>query len=336
MYKRSRIMRTSIKQEEYTPNKSRLRLRLLAVLFIVGVGQTLFAAPIVYHSGMPAEVFHSAYEAFEKYELIAGKMLYQEDDEDFFSKGYRPENTQLIEGAVWRDVYDYPAGLSSAGVYAGLIKAMENSRFNKIFSCIGEDCGEFPGWKLYLGKHALGETKYQYYAAYKKLLDNGSIMHLAAYVNESDSRPRLIIDKMYPLPIDDFSLNLELSALRAASGWRIVGTKLDNNTILFSESSVEPDADPDEELVLIASFIIENNLYKYTIVGHTDNSGSPSANERLSRQRAEYIRSLLVLGYGVPAGKLKIYGAGETQPAASNLTEEGRILNRRVNVFWSN
>lgn len=328
-------MKNSIKQKEYFMKNLKQKSLLLTLLLAMGMGQ-LFAAPIVYHSGMSTEIFHSAYEAFDKYDLISGKMIYQKGDEDSFSEGYRPEFMQQVEAAVWRDVYDYPADLSSAGVYAGVIKAMESSRFAKVYSCAGDACGDYAGWRLYIGKHTLGEQRNQYYAVYKKLLDTGKIMHLAAYVNESDSKPRLIIDKIYPLPVDDFSLNLDLSSLRAASGWEVDGTQLDHNTILFSESFVEPDVDISDELAAIADFIIVNNSYEYTVIGHTDNSGSALANERLSRQRAEYIRSLLVTEYGVPAVKLKIYGAGETQPIASNLTEEGRILNRRVNVFWSN
>ncbi|MEP7243429.1 MAG: OmpA family protein [Gammaproteobacteria bacterium] len=63
------------------------------------------------------------------------------------------------------------------------------------------------------------------------------------------------------------------------------------------------------------------------IEGHTDNSGSPDHNDRLSTQRAETIRTYLI-EHGVRAGWLTARGAGSRQP----LTEEqaNAAINRRV------
>lgn len=65
------------------------------------------------------------------------------------------------------------------------------------------------------------------------------------------------------------------------------------------------------------------------IDGHTDNDGDDAANQKLSQQRAEAVRSEL-LKEGVPAAMLSTKGFGETQPKASNDTPEGRFENRRI------
>ena len=63
--------------------------------------------------------------------------------------------------------------------------------------------------------------------------------------------------------------------------------------------------------------------------GHTDNTGDPAANQRLSQQRAEAVRDYLV-GRGVPAASLTARGFGSSDPVADNATEAGRFRNRRI------
>jgi outer membrane protein OmpA-like peptidoglycan-associated protein len=67
------------------------------------------------------------------------------------------------------------------------------------------------------------------------------------------------------------------------------------------------------------------------IVGHTDSVGTDAYNQDLSQRRAlaasSYLQSL-----GVPASRLQTQGRGETEPIASNDTEDGRQRNRRVEI----
>jgi len=81
---------------------------------------------------------------------------------------------------------------------------------------------------------------------------------------------------------------------------------------------------------------LANSLEKYprtnlTIVGHTDDVGTASYNDGLSERRAastaRYISS-----QGVSRGRLTTRGRGESEPIASNETDEGRQQNRRVEV----
>lgn len=67
------------------------------------------------------------------------------------------------------------------------------------------------------------------------------------------------------------------------------------------------------------------------IIGHTDNVGTDEANQRLSEGRANAIRQELI-NRGIAEDRMEAEGRGESEPIADNETEEGRALNRRVEI----
>lgn len=69
------------------------------------------------------------------------------------------------------------------------------------------------------------------------------------------------------------------------------------------------------------------------VVGHTDSVGSDAYNQRLSEQRAQAVVDYLAGSAGVARERLRADGRGETEPRATNATEAGRQLNRRVELF---
>ena len=67
------------------------------------------------------------------------------------------------------------------------------------------------------------------------------------------------------------------------------------------------------------------------IAGHTDSLGSETYNQGLSEKRAESVRAYLS-STGIDGSRLSAVGYGESDPVADNETEEGRELNRRVEL----
>ncbi len=65
--------------------------------------------------------------------------------------------------------------------------------------------------------------------------------------------------------------------------------------------------------------------------GHTDSIGTDAYNQRLSERRATSVKEYMV-SKGVAAAKITTLGKGETQPVATNKTNEGRAKNRRVDI----
>jgi len=68
---------------------------------------------------------------------------------------------------------------------------------------------------------------------------------------------------------------------------------------------------------------------KVLVEGHTDNTGAPELNAKLSQQRADAVRQYL-LGKGIATERVSAKGVGSERPVAPNDSEEGRAQNRRI------
>jgi OOP family OmpA-OmpF porin len=82
----------------------------------------------------------------------------------------------------------------------------------------------------------------------------------------------------------------------------------------------------------IGTMLKEHPELRLTIEGHTDNVGTAEANLALSDKRAAAVRQHLVDSYQVDGARLQAKGLGQTKPAGSNDTPEGRQQNRRVEL----
>jgi len=81
---------------------------------------------------------------------------------------------------------------------------------------------------------------------------------------------------------------------------------------------------------ILKSAVVAEGL-KVGVYGHTDNVGNPTANEKLSNERAEAVRNYLV-GKGLAEARIESKGYGDTKPIADNTTNDGRAKNRRVQI----
>jgi OOP family OmpA-OmpF porin len=86
-------------------------------------------------------------------------------------------------------------------------------------------------------------------------------------------------------------------------------------------------------LIDLAGWLIDNPGLTVALVGHTDASGGLDGNIALSRKRAEAVRQHLIEVHGIPPTQVEAQGVGYLSPRASNLTEDGRKQNRRVEVM---
>jgi outer membrane protein OmpA-like peptidoglycan-associated protein len=123
----------------------------------------------------------------------------------------------------------------------------------------------------------------------------------------------------------------ELLLQPAISGTAIV---LDN--IQFNRGTSDfADSKSIQVLDNLVTFMKVNENIKIRLEGHTDNAGDPSLNKDLSMKRASKIRGYLTIN-GVDFERIRISGWGGSRPIADNQTEEGRILNRRVEMLIEN
>lgn len=101
--------------------------------------------------------------------------------------------------------------------------------------------------------------------------------------------------------------------------------------VYYSTAKNEVPADYKARLDELAKFINEHPNMSFMINGHTDNVGSDAFNMKLSDQRAKNIQKYLI-GKGAAANRMEVKAYGESTPAATNDTDEGKSKNRRVEI----
>jgi outer membrane protein OmpA-like peptidoglycan-associated protein len=101
--------------------------------------------------------------------------------------------------------------------------------------------------------------------------------------------------------------------------------------ILFDTGKDTLKPESDAVLAEIVALLKGDANLKVSIDGHTDNVGNAKANLALSKKRAESVKKYLT-GKGVAVARLKADGFGDTKPVGPNDTEEGKALNRRVEL----
>lgn len=80
----------------------------------------------------------------------------------------------------------------------------------------------------------------------------------------------------------------------------------------------------------IANVMVEYPETSLVIEGHTDSVGAADFNRRLSQQRADAVKAVLIERFGIDGDRISAIGKGEDEPVADNATAEGRAQNRRV------
>lgn len=103
--------------------------------------------------------------------------------------------------------------------------------------------------------------------------------------------------------------------------------RLNNIFFDFAKSTLRAESEP--ELNRIVDFLKNNSGIEIAIAGHTDNVGNDADNLLLSKARAAAVRQYLI-DHSIDSVRLTSNGFGEQNPVASNDSEEGRQLNRRV------
>jgi outer membrane protein OmpA-like peptidoglycan-associated protein len=98
----------------------------------------------------------------------------------------------------------------------------------------------------------------------------------------------------------------------------------------FDKADIKAESEP--ALREISKLLAERPDLEIHVVGHTDNVGDLDYNTDLSRRRAEAVVAALTSRHGIARDRLRPAGVGQLAPVATNATEEGRALNRRVEL----
>ena len=126
--------------------------------------------------------------------------------------------------------------------------------------------------------------------------------------------------------------NAKVETVKDTNGLDAVKVSFDSS-VLFATGKADLSTEAKNSLVQFAKVLNENKDCDIAIIGHTDITGSDAINQPLSVSRANSVNNYLK-SCGVSASQIKrIEGQGSSNPVADNSTEDGRKLNRRVEVY---
>jgi OOP family OmpA-OmpF porin len=207
------------------------------------------------------------------------------------------KESKTIEGELHHNEYSYPKTASKAQVVRNINTALRAAGYTFVY-----DSGAYGDFTVHKGNTWIAEV-----------------------VNTANTYEQTVVIET-TLTQDVVADAAALSSGLTGSGHAVV------NGILFDTGKAEVKAESAPALEQVSKLLKQDPTLKLYVVGDTDNVGAFAANVDLSRRRALAVVQALTTQYGIAADRLVAFGQGPTAPVASNDTEDGRALNRRVEV----
>jgi OmpA-OmpF porin, OOP family len=160
----------------------------------------------------------------------------------------------------------------------------------------------------------------------------------ASAVTVGEGSQRTVLDKPYGAAVVDSQRNIETKTVTAEDAKRTFADALAaqpppsvNFTLYFETNSLEVTPASRPALDALFAEVAKRQAVEVQVTGHTDRVGSQTDNDRLSLQRAEAVRAMLIQR-GVQASFLRAVGRGEREPLIPTPDEQAEPRNRRVEV----
>jgi len=283
-----------------------------------------------------SDIIGYSHKGFNEYLFPEGEAIKGKDGKYHYAK------SETVEGIVTRILYVAPKEASVAEVFRNYQKQLERKGFKPVFSCKGKEyeCAYWMTGYMENFQPPLVEYPYKFnenrYSSMKKTDAKGDIyVSLLVYNYSFDmyakryNHPMVQLDVIEAEPLDDTKIEVitadKISEEIGAQGRiALYGIYFDTG-----KANIKPESG--EALSEIVKAMGNQNDLKLHVVGHTDNTGSFDYNMTLSKQRANSVVAALV-SRGIEAGRLTANGVSSLAPVASNITEEGRAKNRRVEL----
>ena len=264
---------------------------------------------------------HSEYEHF----IIPISVVSATRNVDEFDKIERT-------GELTRHFYEL-SKVSTLKVYRNYTSALADAGFEVLYECSRDACGSSTQIRALGALIANTGNVYNYYRDPHYLVARRDTVkghaYIALFIGEyrGDTAVQQAVLETGPtetglVNVDSDLLHTELEESGKAS---IEG-------ILFDTGKSTIKTESKAALEAIAELLNDYPQLQLYVVGHTDDVGSPELNLRLSAARAESVVQALVKDHGITAKRLHSAGMGPYAPLASNTTEEGRAMNRRVEL----
>ncbi len=298
------------------------RILVLAVMFT-----TLLSGPSAWAADKAGCKDHPLFSRMPNYELYAcGKT---EFDAVAFPKPElkewnTPEDYTNVEGKIFVVSYLLKEGATPASSLQ-IIRNFQNAVKKGGGTILGDYDGNlFPGFQENAIKYLVespGGTSYDRYTT-MTLSKGGSEFWVYLCASESYHDYTLLMVEKEEMK-QEVSVG-ELEKQLNKEGFLTFYIKFDTG-----KADIKPESQG--SIDQIASLLKLMAGLKVNIEGHTDNVGTPESNKKLSEERAKSVMAAVV-AKGIAANRMTAVGQGQDKPVADNRKEEGRALNRRVEV----
>ena len=260
----------------------------------------------------------------------------------------------VISGAIEEQSWRIPSNAETFSLFERLTRDLSRQGYLPIFSCETDACGGFdfryelkvlpePSMHVDLGDFRyLAATKGRGKdAEYVSLLvsragQTGFVQftHVGAASEVAGAGGSPVpANPALPKPTDPLPATAP-EPNSARSGALAVELENDGQAVLedlsFASGSAELSSGDFQSLRDLAAYLADHPDRQVIIVGHTDASGTLAPNIVLSKKRAQSVVNRLLSDFGVAPSQVAADGVGFLAPRTTNLTEEGRQKNRRV------
>lgn len=252
---------------------------------------------------------------------------------------------QTVEGQVTRQAWRIEAAaLTTLQLVRPLREQLRNNRYRIIFECQTEACG---GFDFRFGVETLPPPEMRInigdfrFLAAERRGENGP-QYISLFTSRTAEAGFVQVTHVGPTVVDAVEIaSAQAAPLRAfgATPDAALSDQLEHvgravlEDLSFGTGSAQLAAGDYPSLQALADYLAGFPERTVALVGHTDSSGSLEANIALSKRRAASVLERLVSDYAVNRAQLEAEGMGYLAPIASNLSEEGRDANRRVEVI---
>lgn len=237
-----------------------------------------------------------------------------------------------LEGRDFRIAYKQDPGPSVLEVARNFETRLIERGFEILFQCDAKACG---GYDFRYGiemlpvpKMDVNISEFRYLAARARAAEGVPEIHASVLISNVNRQLRTQVIVVEREAMENRMIDAAAMAEGIAVEGRIALYGLHFDT---DSAAIKPSSEP--SLAEIAKMLKAQPGLKVVIVGHTDSQGSLDYNMGLSQRRAASVVDALVKTHGIDRGRLASGGVGYLSPIGSNRTEEGRALNRRVELI---
>jgi len=244
-------------------------------------------------------------------------------------KDGRPADERRLEGRVTRIAYRTNPGPSIVEVSRNFETQLAKAGFETLVNCDADACGGIPFVEavdtLPIPQMWVDGFDYRYYAGRKAEDGRETYASVLVSKNNDDIYAMLVMTVLGAVENKMVDAGAMAKGLREKGHIALYGIYFDTD-----KAVIKPESRP--TLDEIAKLLRAQPQLNVFIVGHTDSQGTAEYNADLSRRRAAAVAAELVKSYKITATRMKTEGVGFLAPIGSNASEDGRALNRRVEL----